>query len=78
MLAAVKAEALLNKNAAKEPHIVDANFNHGCRYKRSGYRYYTYTRSKILKGNIVHNIIPDQIEAELAVIAAAATRGCPC
>ncbi|HHU90383.1 MAG TPA: UDP-N-acetylglucosamine 1-carboxyvinyltransferase [Clostridiaceae bacterium] len=79
MLAAVKAEGLTTiENAAKEPHIVDiANFLNamGADIKGAGTDIIRIRGVKSLKGNIVHNIIPDQIEAGTFMIAAAATRG---
>ena len=79
MLAAVKAEGLTTiENAAKEPHIVDiANFLNamGADIKGAGTDIIRIRGVKSLKGNVVHSIIPDQIEAGTFMIAAAATRG---
>jgi len=79
MLAAVKAEGLTTiENAAKEPHIVDiANFLNamGADIKGAGTDVIRIRGVKSLKGNVVHSIIPDQIEAGTFMIAAAATRG---
>ena len=79
MLAAVKAEGLTTiENAAKEPHIVDlANFLNamGADIKGAGTDIIRVKGVKELKGNIVHSIIPDQIEAGTYMIAAAATKG---
>ena len=79
MLAAVKAEGLTTiENAAKEPHIVDiANFLNamGADIKGAGTDVIRIRGVKSLKGDVVHSIIPDQIEAGTFMIAAAATRG---
>lgn len=79
MLAAVKAEGVtVIENAAKEPHIVDiANFLNamGADIKGAGTDIIRIKGVKELKGNAVHSIIPDQIEAGTYMIAAAATRG---
>lgn len=79
MLAAVKAEGLtIIENAAKEPHIVDiANFLNamGADIKGAGTDIIRIRGVRELKGNAVHSIIPDQIEAGTYMIAAAATRG---
>ncbi len=79
MLAAVKAEGLTTiENAAKEPHIVDiANFLNamGADIKGAGTDIIRIRGVKSLKGNVVHSIIPDQIEAGTFMIAAAATKG---
>lgn len=79
MLAAVKAEGLTTiENAAKEPYIVDiANFLNamGADIKGAGTDIIRIRGGKELKGNVVHSIIPDQIEAGTYMIAAAATRG---
>jgi len=79
MLAAVKAEGLTTiENAAKEPHIVDiAKFLNamGADIKGAGTDVIRIRGVKSLKGNVVHSIIPDQIEAGTFMIAAAATRG---
>lgn len=79
MLAAVRAEGLTTiENAAKEPHIVDiANFLNamGADIKGAGTDIIRIRGVKSLKGNIVHSLIPDQIEAGTFMIAAAATRG---
>lgn len=79
MMAAVFAEGLTTiENAAKEPHIVDiANFLNaiGADIKGAGTDIIRIRGVKELKGNIVHSIIPDQIEAGTYMIAAAATRG---
>ena len=79
MLAAVKAEGLTTiENAAREPHIVDlANFLNamGADVKGAGTDIIRIKGVKELKGNVVHNIIPDQIEAGTYMIAAAATKG---
>lgn len=67
MLAAVKAEGLTTiENAAKEPHIVDiANFLNamGADIKGAGTDIIRIRGVKSLKGNVIHSIIPDQIEA---------------
>ncbi|HPO77341.1 MAG TPA: UDP-N-acetylglucosamine 1-carboxyvinyltransferase [Thermoclostridium caenicola] len=79
MLAAVKAEGVTTiENAAKEPHIVDiANFLNamGADIKGAGTDIIRIRGVKELKGNAVHSIIPDQIEAGTYMIAAAATKG---
>lgn len=79
MLAAVKAEGLTTiENAAKEPHIVDiANFLNamGADIKGAGTDIIRIRGVKSLNGNVVHSIIPDQIEAGTFMIAAAATKG---
>lgn len=79
MLAAVKAEGLTTiENAAKEPHIVDiANFLNamGADIKGAGTDIIRIRGVKSLKGNVIHSIIPDQIEAGTFMIAAAATKG---
>jgi UDP-N-acetylglucosamine 1-carboxyvinyltransferase len=79
MLAAVKAEGLTTiENAAKEPYVVDiANFLNamGADIKGAGTDIIRIRGGKELKGNVVHSIIPDQIEAGTYMIAAAATRG---
>lgn len=79
MLAAVKAEGLTTiENAAKEPYIVDiANFLNamGADIKGAGTDIIRIRGGKELKGNVVHSIIPDQIEAGTYMIAAAATKG---
>lgn len=79
MLAAVRAEGLTTiENAAKEPHIVDiANFLNamGADIKGAGTDIIRIRGVKSLKGNLIHSIIPDQIEAGTFMIAAAATRG---
>jgi UDP-N-acetylglucosamine 1-carboxyvinyltransferase len=79
MLAAVKAEGITTiENAAKEPHIVDiANFLNamGADIKGAGTDIIRIRGVKELKGNAVHSIIPDQIEAGTYMIAAAATSG---
>ncbi|MGI6085023.1 MAG: UDP-N-acetylglucosamine 1-carboxyvinyltransferase [Acetivibrionales bacterium] len=79
MLAATRAEGLTTiENAAKEPHIVDiANFLNamGADIKGAGTDIIRIRGVKSLKGNVIHNIIPDQIEAGTFMIAAAATRG---
>ncbi|NLW03381.1 MAG: UDP-N-acetylglucosamine 1-carboxyvinyltransferase [Clostridiaceae bacterium] len=79
MLAAVKAEGVTTiENAAKEPHIVDiANFLNamGADIKGAGTDIIRIRGVKELKGNVVHSIIPDMIEAGTYMIAAAATRG---
>lgn len=80
MLAAVKAEGVTTiENAAKEPHIVDiANFLNamGADIKGAGTDIIRIRGVKELKGkNVVHSIIPDQIEAGTYMIAAAATKG---
>ena len=79
MLAAVKAEGMTTiENAAKEPHIVDiANFLNamGADIKGAGTDIIRIRGVKELKGNVVHSIIPDQIEAGTYMIAAAATKG---
>lgn len=79
MLAAVKAEGLtIIENAAKEPHIVDiANFLNamGADIKGAGTDVIRIKGVRELKGNAVHSIIPDQIEAGTYMIAAAATKG---
>lgn len=79
MLAAVKAEGLTTiENAAKEPYIVDiANFLNamGADIKGAGTDIIRIRGMKELKGNVVHSIIPDQIEAGTYMIAAAATKG---
>lgn len=79
MLAAVKAEGITTiENAAKEPHIVDiANFLNamGADIKGAGTDIIRIRGVRELKGNVVHCIIPDMIEAGTYMIAAAATRG---
>lgn len=79
MMAAVRAEGLTTiENAAKEPHIVDiANFLNamGADIKGAGTDIIRIRGVKSLKGNLVHSIIPDQIEAGTFMIAAAATKG---
>jgi len=79
MLAAVKAEGITTiENAAKEPHIVDiANFLNamGADIKGAGTDIIRIRGVRKLKGNVVHCIIPDMIEAGTYMIAAAATRG---
>jgi len=79
MLAAVKAEGLtVIENAAKEPHIVDiANFLNamGADIKGAGTDVIRIRGVKELRCNVVHSIIPDQIEAGTFMIAAAATKG---
>jgi len=80
MLAAVKAEGVtVIENAAKEPHIVDiANFLNamGADIKGAGTDIIRIRGVSELKGkNVVHSIIPDQIEAGTYMIAAAATKG---
>ncbi|MGI6123471.1 MAG: UDP-N-acetylglucosamine 1-carboxyvinyltransferase [Acetivibrionales bacterium] len=79
MLAAVRADGLTTiENAAKEPHIVDiANFLNamGADIKGAGTDIIRIRGVKSLKGNVVHSIIPDQIEAGTFMIAAAATKG---
>lgn len=79
MMAAVKAEGLTTiENAAKEPHIVDiANFLNamGADIKGAGTDIIRVRGVKSLRGNVVHSIIPDQIEAGTFMIAAAATKG---
>ena len=79
MLAAVRAEGLtIIENAAKEPHIVDiANFLNamGADIKGAGTDVIRIRGVKELKCNVVHSIIPDQIEAGTFMIAAAATEG---
>lgn len=79
MLAATRAEGLTTiENAAKEPHIVDiANFLNamGADIKGAGTDIIRIRGVKELKGNVVHSIIPDQIEAGTYMIAAAATKG---
>lgn len=79
MMAAVKAEGVTTiENAAKEPHIVDiANFLNalGADIKGAGTDIIRIRGVKKLKGNVVHSIIPDQIEAGTFMIAAAATKG---
>lgn len=79
MLAAVRAEGLTTiENAAKEPHIVDiANFLNamGADIKGAGTDIIRIRGVKSLKGNLIHSIIPDQIEAGTFMIAAAATKG---
>lgn len=79
ILAAVKAEGVTTiENAAKEPHIVDiANFLNamGADIKGAGTDIIRIRGVKELKGNVVHSIIPDQIEAGTYMIAAAATKG---
>lgn len=79
MMAAVKAEGLTTiENAAKEPHIVDiANFLNamGADIKGAGTDIIRIRGVKSLRGNVVHSIIPDQIEAGTFMIAAAATKG---
>ncbi|HOQ76753.1 MAG TPA: UDP-N-acetylglucosamine 1-carboxyvinyltransferase [Thermoclostridium sp.] len=79
MLAAVKAEGITTiENAAKEPHIVDiANFLNamGADIKGAGTDIIRIRGVRELKGNVVHYIIPDMIEAGTYMIAAAATRG---
>ncbi|NMA65834.1 MAG: UDP-N-acetylglucosamine 1-carboxyvinyltransferase [Clostridiaceae bacterium] len=79
MLAAVKAEGLTTiENAAKEPHIVDiANFLNamGADIKGTGTDIIRIRGVKELKCNVIHSIIPDQIEAGTFMIAAAATKG---
>lgn len=79
MLAAIRAEGLTTiENAAKEPHIVDiANFLNamGANIKGAGTDIIRIRGVKNLKGDVVHSIIPDQIEAGTYMIAAAATRG---
>lgn len=79
MMAAVRAEGITTiENAAKEPHIVDiANFLNalGADIKGAGTDVIRIRGVKKLKGNVVHSIIPDQIEAGTFMIAAAATRG---
>ncbi len=79
MLAAVRAEGVTTiENAAKEPHIVDiATFLNalGADVKGAGTDIIKIRGVKELKGNILHSIIPDQIEVGTFMIAAAATRG---
>ena len=79
MLAAIRAEGITTiENAAKEPHIVDiANFLNamGANVKGAGTDIIRIRGVKNLRGDIVHSIIPDQIEAGTYMIAAAATRG---
>ncbi len=79
MLAAVKAEGTtIIENAAKEPHVVDlANFLNamGANIKGAGTDIIKIKGVDQLGGNIVHSIIPDQIEAGTFMIAAAATKG---
>lgn len=79
MLVAVRAEGLtIIENAAKEPHIVDiANFLNamGADIKGAGTDVIRIRGVKELKCNVVHSIIPDQIEAGTFMIAAAATEG---
>lgn len=79
MMAATRAEGLTTiENAAKEPHIVDiANFLNamGADIKGAGTDIIRVRGVKSLKGNLVHSIIPDQIEAGTYMIAAAATKG---
>lgn len=79
MLAAVRAEGLtIIENAAKEPHIVDiANFLNamGADIKGAGTDVIRIRGVKELKCNVVHSIIPDQIEAGTFMIAVAATEG---
>lgn len=79
MMAAVRAEGLTTiENAAREPHIVDiANFLNalGADIKGAGTDIIRIRGVKELKGNVVHSIIPDQIEAGTFMIAAAATKG---
>ncbi len=79
MMAAVRAEGLTTiENAAKEPYIVDiANFLNalGADIKGAGTDVIRIRGVKDLKGNAVHSIIPDQIEAGTYMIAAAATGG---
>lgn len=79
MLAAVRAEGVTTiENAAREPHIVDiANFLNamGANIKGAGTDIIRIRGVKQLKCNVVHSIIPDQIEAGTFMIAAAATQG---
>ena len=79
MLAAIRAEGITTiENAAKEPHIVDiANFLNamGANVKGAGTDIIRIRGVKNLRGDIVHSISPDQIEAGTYMIAAAATRG---
>lgn len=79
MLAAVRAEGITTiENAAREPHIVDiANFLNamGANIKGAGTDIIRIRGVKKLKCNVVHSIIPDQIEAGTFMIAAAATKG---
>lgn len=79
MLAAVRAEGVTTiDNAAKEPHIVDvANFLNaaGANIKGAGTDVIKVKGVDTLKGDSVHSIIPDMIEAGTFMIAAAATRG---
>lgn len=79
MLAAVGAEGITTiENAAKEPHVVDvANFLNamGANVKGAGTDIIKIKGVSKISGNIVHSIIPDQIEAGTFMIAAAATKG---
>lgn len=79
MLSAVKAEGItVIENAAREPHIVDvANFLNaaGADIKGAGTDVIKIKGVNSLNKNVVHNIIPDQIEAGTYLIMGAATGG---
>lgn len=76
MLAAVKAQGTTTiENAAKEPHVVDvANFLNamGANVRGAGTDVIKIRGVDEIKGEGVHNIIPDQIEAGTFMILGAA------
>jgi UDP-N-acetylglucosamine 1-carboxyvinyltransferase len=78
MLAASRAEGTtIIENAAKEPHVVDlANFLNamGARVQGAGTDVVRIRGVKQLTG-AVHSVIPDDIEADTYMMAAAATGG---
>lgn len=79
MLAAAMAVGTTTiENAAKEPHVVDvANFLNamGANIKGAGTDVIKIKGVAGLKGDKIHAVIPDQIEAGTYMVAAAATRG---